>query len=172
MKKINLPLQKEELLGLKAGDTVLLTGEIFTARDAAHKRFMAELDANGALPLPLYSIYYAGPAPAGPGHVVGPIGPTTSGRMDAYTPRMLDAGLTAMVGKGLRSETVIRAMEGRAVYFAAVGGAASLIARCVKECEVVLYEDLGAEAVRRLWVEDLPVVVAVDAAGRSVYDRG
>ncbi|MDR2657437.1 MAG: FumA C-terminus/TtdB family hydratase beta subunit [Oscillospiraceae bacterium] len=159
---ITLPLTPETVSRLNLGDIVRITGTVYTARDAAHKR-MTESLANGE-PLPFdlvgQTIYYAGPAPAKPGHVVGPCGPTTSARMDAYTPQLIKAGLRGMIGKGERSDAVRCAMrEYGAIYFGVVGGAAALIARCVKRCALVAYEDLGTEAVRRLDVEDLVAVV-------------
>ncbi|MDD3920806.1 MAG: Fe-S-containing hydro-lyase [Eubacteriales bacterium] len=170
-KQIRLPLEQEALLSLRAGDVVELSGIIYTARDAAHKKLAALLDASMPLPFPLEGacIYYAGPCPAAPGEVIGPCGPTTSYRMDAYAPRMIMKGLSAMVGKGARGEAVVNAMKGRAVYFAATGGAAYLIAKCIKEAEVIAFPELGAEAVRRLRVEHLPVIVAIDAEGNNLY---
>jgi fumarate hydratase subunit beta len=177
-KRIRLPLSNEDILGLRAGEAVLLSGELYTARDAAHKRLFAMLQgAQGAglpqgwpLPAPC-TIYYAGPCPAAPGEVIGPCGPTTSSRMDAYTPRLIELGLTAMIGKGPRSPEVIQAMQTHgAVYFAATGGAAMLIAACVRACSVVAFEDLGPEAIHRLTVENLPLITAIDAHGNSLYD--
>ena len=175
MKKLTLPLSKEAALSLRAGDTVLLTGAVYTGRDAAHKRLVALLEAGRPLPFEIAgeTIYYVGPAPARPGGVVGPAGPTTSCRMDAYTPPLLSMGLRAMIGKGSRSRAVIDAMKAAgAVYFGATGGAAALIARAVKKAEVICYEDLGAEAVHRFAVEDFPAVVLIDTLGNNLYETG
>lgn len=175
MKKLTLPLSKEEALALRAGDTVLLTGHLFTGRDAAHKRLIALLDEGKPLPFPIEgeTIYYVGPAPASPGHAVGSAGPTTSYRMDAYTPQLLRMGLCAMIGKGKRSPAVIEAMrENGAVYFGATGGAAALIAKSITKSEVVCYEDLGAEAIHRFEVVDFPVVVLIDSQGNNLYETG
>lgn len=175
MKRLNLPLSREDALSLRAGDTVLLTGRLFTGRDAAHKRLIALLDEGKDLPVDLSgeTIYYVGPAPARPGRAVGPAGPTTSYRMDAYTPRLLRLGLRAMIGKGMRSPAVVEAMkETGAVYFGATGGAAALIAKSIVKAEVVCYEDLGAEAVHRFEVVDFPAVVLIDAMGNNLYESG
>ncbi len=175
MKKMTLPLTKEDALSLKAGETVLLTGALYTARDAAHKRLIALLDEGKQLPVDLSggTIYYVGPAPARPGQAVGPAGPTTSYRMDAYTPRLLEIGLRAMIGKGKRGPEVIEAMKTHgAVYFGATGGAAALLSKRIKKAEVVCYEDLGAEAIHRFEVEDFPVVVLIDSTGRNLYEEG
>lgn len=174
-KKINLPLQEADLIALKAGDRVLLSGVVYTARDAAHKR-MIEQEKEG-IPFPIdlsdQVIYYVGPTPAKPGMVIGSAGPTTSGRMDLYTPRILEAGLKGMIGKGYRSEEVKQAMiKHKAVYFGAVGGAAALIARSIKSSEVIAYEDLGTEAIRKLTIENFPVFVINDAHGGDVYQEG
>ncbi|MDR0405974.1 MAG: Fe-S-containing hydro-lyase [Clostridiales bacterium] len=165
--RITAPLTAEAARELKAGDNVLISGTIYTARDAAHKR-MTEEDA---LPFDVKNavIYYAGPAPARAGQVIGSCGPTTSGRMDAYAPALIAKGLTGMIGKGERSESVIAAMrEHGAVYFGAVGGAGALIAKRVTAAEVIAYEDLGAEAVRRLTVVDFPAIVLIDARGNGI----
>jgi len=154
---------------------VLLSGIIYTARDAAHKKMTELLAAGGQLPFELKDavIYYVGPTPARPGHVIGSAGPTTSGRMDAYAPTLLDLGLKGMIGKGGRTPQVVEAIQRNgAVYFAAIGGAAAVMARCIKSAEVIAYEELGAEAVRRLEVEDLPVIVAIDSQGRNYYEIG
>ena len=172
--KIKLPLTDEAVLRLRAGDGVLLTGYIYTGRDAAHKRLSILLDEGKDLPFDIknQTIYYVGPAPAKPGYVIGPAGPTTSGRMDPYTPRLLDRGLKAMIGKGLRSEEVIESIKkNNAVYFAAIGGAAALISKTIKYKEVICYEDLGAEAVHKLYVEDFPAVVVIDCRGNNLYGR-
>ena len=173
MKKISANLDKETIQNLKAGDELLISGEIYTARDAAHKRFCDLLEAAEPLPIDLNGkiIFFAGPSPAKPQNPIGSIGPTTSGRMDAYSPILIkNCGLAGMIGKGNRSGEVIEAMkECGAVYFAAIGGAAALLAGAVVESEVVAYEDLGAEAVRKLLVKDFPVIVAIDAKGNSLY---
>lgn len=175
MQKLTLPLSKEEALALRAGDTMLLSGHLYTGRDAAHKRLIALLDEGKPLPVDLRgeTIYYVGPAPARPGHAVGPAGPTTSYRMDAYTPQLLALGLRAMIGKGKRSQAVIDAMRANgAVYFGATGGAAALIARSITKAEVVCYEDLGAEAIHRFEIVDFPAVVLIDSQGNNLYETG
>ena len=169
---IQTPLTKEEAQKLKAGDTVLLTGVIYTARDAAHKRMCEALERGEELPFPLQDavIYYVGPTPAPPGRVIGSAGPTTSGRMDAYAPRLMEEGLRGMIGKGERTDAVIESMKKNgAVYFAATGGAAALLASRIKAAKVIAWEDLGTEAVRRLEVEDFPLTVVIDAEGRDLY---
>lgn len=169
---ITLPLTKAMTPTLNAGDVVYLTGTIYTARDAAHKRLIELIEQKKALPFDLQDnvIYYVGPTPAKPGAVIGSAGPTSSYRMDDYSPTLLDLGLTGMIGKGSRSEAVIRSMQkNQAVYFAAVGGAAALLARQIKKCEVIAFEDLGAEAIHRLYVEDFPVIVAIDSKGKSLF---
>lgn len=173
--EIETPLTKEKCAALKAGDTVLLSGTIYTARDAAHKR-LVELVKNGE-PLPFdikdAAIYYAGPAPARPNEVIGSCGPTTSYRMDAYAPTLLDLGLKGMIGKGKRNDEVIDAMKRNgAVYFAATGGAGALIASCIKSAEIICYEDLGSEAIRRLKVKKLPLTVVIDTTGANLYIDG
>ncbi len=160
---------------LRAGDRVVLSGTIYTARDAAHKRLFALLDRGEELPFPLKGavIYYAGPTPAQQGMAVGACGPTTSGRMDPYAPRLLDLGLTAMIGKGDRSPAVREAIvRNGACYFAAVGGAGALIARCIETAEVIAFDDLGCESVKRMTVKDLPLTVAIDCAGGDLYETG
>ena len=172
-KKIQVPLLKEDIDELRAGDYVYLTGTIYTARDAAHKRMYDSMKKGEDLPIDLNGnvLYYLGPSPAREGQVIGSAGPTTSSRMDKYTPDMLDAGLKGMVGKGKRSKEVIEAMKRNgAVYFAAVGGAGALLAQCIKEAEVVAYDDLGTEAIRRLHIEDLPVIVVIDKEGNNLYE--
>jgi len=172
--RIQLPLTREDARKFRAGERVLLSGTLFTARDAAHQRLCYMLDEGEALPLDLKNacIYYTGPCPAAPGEIIGPCGPTTSSRMDAYTPRLIKLGLTAMIGKGPRSKAVVDAMrELGAVYFAATGGAGMLIAACVRECRLVAFGDLGPEAIYALTVEDFPVVTAIDTEGNSLYDR-
>ena len=173
--RITTPLTAEKVKGLKAGDSVLLSGVIYTSRDAGHKRLVDLLDKGEELPVDVKDqiIYYVGPTPAKPGHPIGSAGPTTSYRMDPYTPKLLDAGLKGMIGKGLRSPEVIDAIKrNTGVYFAAIGGAAALMGRSVKKAEIVTYEDLGAEALRRLEVEDLPVVVVIDSEGNNLYEMG
>jgi len=160
---------------LRAGDAVSFSGVVYTARDAAHKRICEMLDRGEASPIPLEDavIYYAGPAPARPGRPTGPVGPTTSYRMDPYAPRLLDLGVRAMIGKGARSQEVTDAIvRNHGVYLAAVGGAAALIAQCVRSVEVVCFEDLGAEAGRRLEVERMPLTVVIDAQGDNLYEQG
>lgn len=172
MRRLTTPLTKEIVRTLHAGDTVLLSGTIYTARDAAHKRMVALLDAGNPLPLELKDavIYYVGPTPAPPGRVIGSAGPTTSGRMDAYAPRLMAEGLTGMIGKGLRTETVVQAMqEHTAVYFAATGGAGALLSSRILEAELIAWEDLGPEALRRLKVQDLPLTVVIDCEGHDLY---
>lgn len=174
-RRITMPLTKKKIEDLKAGDSVLLTGTIYTARDAAHKRLVELLDGGKELPFDIkdQGIYYVGPTPAKEGQPIGSAGPTTSYRMDAYTPQLLEKGLKAMIGKGMRNEEVIEAMKKHgAVYFGAIGGAAALTAKCVKSAEVIAYEDLGAEAIRKLYVEDLPLVVVIDAKGNNYYKIG
>lgn len=174
-KKINLPLQEADLIALKAGDRVLLSGVVYTARDAAHKRMIEQEKEGIPFPIDLSNqvIYYVGPTPAKPGNVIGSAGPTTSGRMDSYTPRLLEEGLKGMIGKGYRSEEVKKAMiKHKAVYFGAVGGAAALIARSIKSSEIVAYQDLGTEAIRKLTIEDFPVFVINDVHGGDIYKEG
>ena len=160
---------------LRAGDRVILSGTIYTARDAAHKRFFELLDQGRELPFPLKGavIYYAGPTPGQQGMAVGACGPTTASRMDTFAPRLLDLGLTAMIGKGGRSPAVVEAMvRNGACYFAAVGGAGALIARCIDEAQVIAFEDLGCESVKKMTVTDFPLTVAIDAQGTSLYETG
>ncbi|MCC8123239.1 MAG: Fe-S-containing hydro-lyase [Oscillospiraceae bacterium] len=160
---------------LNAGDRVLLSGCIYTARDAAHQRFFALLDQGKPLPIPIHEavIYYAGPTPGQQGMAVGACGPTTAGRMDIFTPRLLDLGLVAMIGKGERSDAVVDAIvRNRSCYFAAVGGAGALIAKCIETVEVVAFDDLGCESVKRMTIRDLPLTVAIDANGGNLYKIG
>ena len=167
-------LTRERAAQLRAGDRVLLSGTVYTARDAAHKRIFALLDAGEEPPFPLEGavIYYAGPTPAQQDLVVGSCGPTTSGRMDPFAPRLLDLGLRAMVGKGDRSDAVVDAMvRNGGVYFAAVGGAGALIARCIRSSQVIAFDDLGCESVKRMEVKDLPLTVAIDSRGNNLYRR-
>ena len=174
MKRIKLPLIKETICQLKAGDRCLLTGVLYTARDAAHKRLCEALERGEKMPIELKdaTIYYTGPAPAKPGMAIGPCGPTTSYRMDAYAPTLIAQGLAGMIGKGRRNREVVEAMTGRAVYFGATGGCGALLAQCVRTCEVIAYPDLGAEAIHRLEVTDMPVTVIIDAFGNDLYEDG
>lgn len=172
-KEIKLPLSKDIRETLKAGDVVALTGVIYTARDAAHKRMAAQYETTGTFPFPMEDavIYYAGPAPAKQGQVIGSVGPTTSYRMDDYAPSLIRLGLGGMIGKGQRSQSVQQAMlEEKAVYFAATGGAGALLSQHIKQAQVVAYEDLGAEAIRRLEVEAFPVIVVMDGFGGNLYE--
>lgn len=172
---IRTPLSDEVISSLRAGDSVLLSGVIYTGRDAAHKRLYELLLAGRPLPVDLRGqvIYYVGPSPARPGRVIGSAGPTTAGRMDAYAPLLIEHGLKGMIGKGRRSSEVREAMKKHgAVYFGAIGGAAALLARCIKKAEVVAYDDLGPEAIHRLEVEGLPVIVINDAHGGDLYEEG
>ena len=172
-KYINVPIDTEEILKLNAGDYVYLTGTIYTARDAAHKRMYEALQRGEALPLEMKGnvIYYLGPSPAREGKVIGSAGPTTSSRMDKYTPALLEMGLKCMIGKGKRSKEVKDAIvQNGAVYFAAVGGAGALLSRSIISSEVIAYEDLGTEAIRKLTVKDLPVIVVVDSQGNDLYE--
>lgn len=170
---ITAPFSKEDISKLKAGDYIYISGVIYTARDAAHKRMYESMLKGEELPISLENniIYYLGPSPARPGNVIGSAGPTTSSRMDKYTPLMLKAGLKGMIGKGKRSKEVIDAIkENGCIYMAAIGGAGALLSKCIKEAEVVAYDDLGTEAIRRLVVEDLPVVVVIDKDGNNLYE--
>lgn len=172
MVHITTPLSDQDILALHAGDSVLLSGVVYTARDAAHARMVEALRCGEPLPFDIRGqvIYYVGPTPAKPGRVIGSAGPTTSGRMDAYTPLLLAAGLKGMIGKGERNQEVIDAIvRHRAIYFAATGGAAALLAKHIVSCEVIAYEDLGCEAVHRLEVCDFPLVVINDYQGRDYY---
>ncbi len=171
--KITTPLNEKKIIQLKAGDLVKITGYIYAARDAAHKKFFELIKRNKKLPIDLKGkiIFYAGPTPAKPGYSCGSVGPTTSYRMDPYTPSLLEKGLKGMIGKGFRSKEVIDSIKkNKAVYFVAVGGAAALIAKSVKKSEVIAYEDLGAEAIYRFYVEDFPAIVVVDSAGNNLYE--
>jgi len=174
-KNITSPIDDSTIESLHAGDQVLISGVMYVGRDAAHKRLVETLDKGDNLPFDVkgQTIYYMGPSPTKPGHVIGSAGPTTSGRMDAYTPRMLQAGLKAMIGKGLRSPEVKDAIKKhKAVYFAATGGAAALIARSITKSETIAYEELGPEAVLRLEVKDFPAVVINDCHGGDLYQEG
>lgn len=169
------PLEPEVVEKLRVGDQVFITGTIYTARDAAHKRLIQALDKGERLPFKVagQTLYYMGPSPAKPGQVIGSAGPTTSGRMDVYTPRLLAAGLKAMIGKGSRSVAVKEAIKKyKAIYFAAIGGAGALIAKSIKKAEIIAYEDLGAEAILRLEVEDFPAIVVNDIYGGDLYQEG
>lgn len=171
---IRTPLTDEVIASLTAGEMVYISGDVYTARDAAHKRLVEMIGRGEAPPFDFAGqvVYYAGPCPNKPGFVIGSVGPTTSGRMDAYTPTLIRHGLKAMIGKGLRDDEVLRAIvDNKGVYFAAIGGAAALMSQCVKEVEMVAFEDLGTEAIRKLTVEELPVVVAIDSQGRDAYKR-
>ncbi len=173
--RLNTPLTPAALAPLRAGDTVLLSGVVYTARDAAHARMAALLDAGQPLPFPLRgaAVYYVGPTPERPGCVIGAAGPTTAGRMDSFTPRLLDLGLACMIGKGKRSEAVkASVVKNGAVYLGAIGGAGALMAGSVQSCEVVAWPDLGCEAVRRLEVRDMPLTVLLDAHGGDLYESG
>jgi fumarate hydratase subunit beta len=173
--RLTLPLTREKAAPITAGDIVYLSGDLYTARDAAHKRLVDLLDAGKPLPFPLEDsvIYYTGPSPAAPGRIIGSVGPTTSYRMDAYAPRLLGLGLRGMIGKGKRSPEVIAAMQqAGAVYFAAIGGAGAMIADCVKAVEIIAFDDLGPEAIRRLSVQDFPVVAIIDSRGNNLYVSG
>jgi len=173
-KILRVPVDPEALLSLRAGDVVYLSGSLITGRDAAHKKLFELIKNSKPLPVDLtnQAIYYVGPCPAGPGQVIGSCGPTTSSRVDVYTPALLDLGLKVMIGKGNRSQEVVDAMvRNKAVYLAATGGAGALIAKCVKEASVIAFEDLGTEAIHLLKVEDFPLVVAIDTLGNSLYKK-
>ncbi len=175
VKKITLPLTDEIIKELKAGDNVLLTGVIYVGRDAAHKKMVEALDKGSSLPFDIKGqvIYYMGPSPAKPGKVIGSAGPTTSGRMDSFSPRLMAEGLKGMIGKGMRSQAVKDAIKKyKAVYLAGIGGAGALISRCIKKSELIAYEELGTEAVLRLEVEDFPAIVINDIYGGDLYQEG
>ena len=170
---IKAPLDREEVKTLEAGDYVYITGTVYTARDAAHLRMDQALDRGEKLPIELEGnvIYYMGPSPAREGRPIGSAGPTTASRMDKYTPRLLDLGMGAMIGKGKRSQAVIDAIvRNGAVYFAAVGGAGAILSKCIKESEVIAYDDLGTEAIRKLTVENMPMIVVIDSEGNNLYE--
>lgn len=172
---VRAPMSREQAKQLRAGDTCLITGVIYTGRDAAHKRLYELVQKGASIPFDLKDsvIYYVGPTPAKPGQVIGSAGPTTSYRMDAYSPSMIALGQTGMIGKGIRCEAVIDAMkEHGAVYFGAIGGCGALLSSCIKSCELVAYEDLGTEAIYRLQVEDFPVIVVIDSLGNNLYESG
>ncbi|MDD2970352.1 MAG: Fe-S-containing hydro-lyase [Lachnospiraceae bacterium] len=173
-KHLKLPLSKEDIVNIKAGDMVFLTGEIYTARDAAHKRIYESIQRNEELPIKIEGsiLYYMGPSPARPGKAIGSAGPTTASRMDKYTPILLDMGLSAMIGKGKRSPEVKQAMiKNKAVYFAAIGGAGALLSKAITSSEIIAYEDLGTEAIRKLWIESFPVIVVIDSEGNDLYEN-
>ena len=172
-KHITTPITQKTTKDLKSGDYVYITGEIYVARDAAHKRMIEALDRKEELQIDIKdsTIYYMGPSPAREGRPIGSAGPTTATRMDKYAPRLLDLGEKAMIGKGKRSKEVIDAViRNKAVYFAAVGGAGALLSKCIKSSEVICYDDLGAEAIRKLYVEDFPVIVVIDSEGNNLYE--
>ena len=172
--ELTTPLTKEKIKSLKSGDYVYITGTIYTARDAAHKRMSEALAAGEELPIDVKDqiIYYMGPTPAREGQVIGSAGPTTASRMDKYAPKLLNLGLSGMIGKGKRSQDVIDAIVlNEAVYFAAVGGAGALLSKCIKKSEVVAYDDLGTEAIRKLEVENFPAIVVIDRNGNSLYEE-
>lgn len=173
--KLETPLNEEKIRQLKAGDSILLSGIIYSARDAAHKRLIELLDEGKELPFNIKDqvIYYVGPSPAKPGTVIGSAGPTTSYRMDAYAPKLMDIGLKGMIGKGARNDEVISSIKrNEAVYFGAIGGAAALIGKSIIKSEIIAYEDLGAEAIRKMEVKDMPLVVIIDAQGNNLYEIG
>jgi fumarate hydratase subunit beta len=175
VRKVELPLTDDTVRELKAGDSVLLTGTMYVARDAAHRRMVAALDRGERLPFDIsgQTIFYMGPSPAPPGKVIGSAGPTTSGRMDNYTPRLIEKGLKGMIGKGMRSQPVKDAiMKFKAVYFGAVGGAGAVISRSIRNAKVIAYDDLGAEAIRKIEVENFPAVVINDMYGADLYEDG
>ena len=172
---VTLPLTRETARTLKAGDSCLLSGVLYTARDAAHKRLCALAEKGEPLPMDIENatIYFVGPTPAKPGQAIGSAGPTTSYRMDAYSPTLIALGQTGMIGKGKRDETVIDAMKTHgAVYFGAIGGCGALLSKCILSSRVIAYEDLGAEAIRELVVKDFPVVVVIDSQGNNLYESG
>ena len=173
IKEIMLPLDEEEICSINSGDQVCLSGKIFTARDAAHRRLAELLEAGKPLPFDFtgQTVFYAGPTPAKPGRITGSVGPTTSGRMDLYSPLFISKGLKIMIGKGNRSWEVIEAIvKYRGLYFAAIGGAAALMSKCVKSSKLIAFEDLGTEAIYELLVEKLPLVAAIDSRGNNIYD--
>lgn len=172
-KKIQAPISNEDANSLRAGDYVYITGTIYTARDAAHKRMYEALEKNQQLPIEMANniIYYMGPSPAREGRPIGSAGPTTASRMDKYAPKLLDLGLKGMIGKGKRSQAVRDAIvRNGSVYFAAIGGAGAILSKCIKKSEVTAYDDLGTEAIRKLYVEDFPVIVVIDSEGNNLYE--
>ncbi|MEG0806368.1 MAG: Fe-S-containing hydro-lyase [Lachnospiraceae bacterium] len=173
--QVQLPLTREVSARLRAGDTIYLTGELYTSRDAGHKRMCEALERGEELPFdPMNAtIYYVGPSPAKPGSIIGSAGPTTSGRMDAYAPTLMRMGVRGMIGKGERSPEVVEAIkEVGGTYFGAIGGAGAILSKSIKKSELIAYEDLGAEALRRLYVEEMPLVVIIDSRGNNLYDEG
>lgn len=173
--KLSTPLTYEKIKDLRAGDIILLSGIIYTARDAAHKRLIDLLDKNLELPININNetIYYVGPTPAKEGQVIGSAGPTTSYRMDSYSPRLLDLGLKAMIGKGERNEEVVNSIiKNKAIYLGAIGGAAALISKSITKSEIIAYEDLGAEAIRKMEIKDMPLIVIIDTEGNNLYKLG
>ena len=169
---INLPFTTEDLESIKTGDILYLNGTVYSARDAAHKRLCEQIEGGGEIPLDLKDavIYYLGPTPARPGQVIGSAGPTTAGRMDKYTPTLLDLGMKGMIGKGRRSEDVrLSIIKNKAIYMGATGGAGALLSKCIVESETIAYDDLGTEALRRIEVTDFPAFVAIDATGATLY---
>jgi fumarate hydratase subunit beta len=171
---LNGPLTKEKIRNLKSGDEILYTGEMYTGRDAAHKRIVEAIELNEKIPFEIENalIYYVGPCPAKEGKVIGSAGPTTSLRMDPYTKPLLERGLLGMIGKGKRSEAVRQAIKStKSIYFLTIGGAGALLAKAIKKAEVIAYDDLGAEAVRRLYVEDFPMIVGIDSKGEDLFNR-
>ena len=175
MIEIETPLTEEKMQNLKAGDQILLSGTIYTARDAAHKELVELIKQNKALPFSLENsvIYFVGPTPTKPGQSFGSGGPTTSGRMDKYSPILLDLGLKGMIGKGYRNEEVKQSIiKNKAIYFGAIGGTGALISKCVKKCEVIAFEDLGPEAIRKLEIEKMPLTVIIDSKGNDLYEIG
>lgn len=173
--KLSTPLTYEKIKDLRAGDSILLSGTIYTARDAAHKRLIDLLDKNLELPININNetIYYVGPTPAKEGQVIGSAGPTTSYRMDSYSPRLLDLGLKAMIGKGERNEEVVNSIiKNKAIYLGAIGGAAALISKSITKSEIIAYEDLGAEAIRKMEIKDMPLIVIIDTEGNNLYKQG
>ena len=173
--KLTMPLTREKVRELKAGDSCLISGVIYTARDAAHKRLFELIEKGKELPVDIKdsTFYFVGPTPKKEGQVIGSAGPTTSYRMDSYSPALIALGQTGMIGKGKRSDEVVEAMKTYgAVYFGAIGGCGALLSKCIRSCEVVAYEDLGAEAIHRLEVVDFPVVVVIDAEGNNLYETG
>lgn len=173
--KLHTPLTQEKISKLKSGDSILLSGVIYSARDAAHKRLIELINHGKELPFNIKDeiIYYVGPSPAKPGYVIGSAGPTTSYRMDSYTPVLLNLGLKGMIGKGARNNSVIESIKkNKAIYFGAIGGAAALIAKSIVKSDIIAYEDLGAEAIRRMEIKDMPLVVIIDSNGNNLYDIG
>ena len=175
MIELTMPLTEEKIKDLKAGDKVVLSGTIYTARDAAHKRIVELINSNKELPFELKDtcIYFVGPTPTKPGENFGSGGPTTSGRMDKYSPILLDLGLKGMIGKGFRDNNVKQSIiKNKAIYFGAIGGTGAIISKCIKKCEIIAFEDLGAEAVRKLEVEKMPLTVIIDSDGNDLYEIG